>query len=676
MKNILLNTEVIKQEILDFNKLQISDYQEAITHYISNAEKEIEMICSNKEEPNFSNTIEGIENIGLNLDKVTAYFFNLNYANTSTELQKASQEISPALSDFSNSIYLNSELFEKVKKVYAEKESLDLNTEQNSLLENCYQAFIRTGIGLSDKDKAEYKEISKKLSKLSLQFQENVLATTNDFQLHLTNEADISGIPSTALDQASKLAKENNKEGWIFTLHFPSYMPFIKYADNRELRKVMHIAYSSRCFDDKYCNKNNIKEIVNLRLRKAQLLGYKNYADYVLEMRMAKSSKNVNEFLEELLNSSIEFAKQDLKEVQEFAKSIGFKDEIQKWDWAYFSEKLLKEKYSIDDELTRPYFKLENVIAGVFDLANKLYDIRFEIDTSLPKYHRDVLTYRVYDKENNFLSYFYADFHPRPEKQGGAWMTSFTEQYINNGTDHRPHVSIVCNFIEASDNRPSLLSFSEFTTLLHEFGHALHGMLTRCTYRSLSGTNVFRDFVELPSQFMENFAFEKQWIVNIAKHYQTEKAMPSDMIDNIIKSANFQSGYQFTRQISFGLNDMAWHSIEAEQDFDIIKFENDAMAKTDLFESVENTCMSTAFSHIFGGGYAAGYYGYKWAEVLDADAFEAFKENGIFDKKTADLFRENILETGSTESPEILYRKFRGRDAKIDALLKRSGLVK
>lgn len=514
------------------------------------------------------------------------------------------------------------------------------------------------------------------ISQLGLKFDENLLAETNGFTLHITREEDLAGLPESAKEQAALTAKEKNLEGWVFTLHAPSYIPFLKYADKRDLREKLYRAYSSRGNkDNDYNNNGIIKRMVALRLEKANLLGYKNYAEYALADRMAQTPEAVNDFLARLLEASHPYALAEKKEVEDFARKSGFTGELQRWDWAYYSNKLKQEKYALDDEMLKPYFKLEKVQEGVFGLAHSLYGLTFKEVNNIPKYHEDVKTFEVYDKDGSFLAVLYTDFFPRESKGGGAWMTEFRGQHRQNGKDVRPLVSIVMNFTKPTETKPSLLTFDEVTTFLHEFGHALHGMLSKVTYNSTSGTNVYRDFVELPSQVMENWAFEKEWLDQWAAHYETGEKIPAEYITKIHNAANFQSGYQSDRQISFGLVDMAWHTVTGEVKETVAAFEQQAMSATETFPAVDSSCFSAGFGHIFGGGYAAGYYSYKWAEVLDADAFSVFKQNGIFNAATADSFRKNILEKGGSEHPMILYKRFRGQEPQIDALLERSGLT-
>jgi len=672
--NPLLKDFTTPYESVPFEKIELEHYMPAFKESIEKARQEIDVIANSSEKPDFKNTIEALEYSGHQLDRVGSVFFNLNHAHTNDEMQALAREISPMLTEFSNDIIMNENLFMRVKSVYENKSNYNLNSEQERLLTDRYKSFVRSGADLDKGKKEKIREIAKELSKLTLQFGENVLAATNKYELHLTDKKDVAGLPEGILEGARGLAKEKEKDGWLFNLQFPSYVPFMQYADSRELREQMFRAYSSRCFNDKFDNQKVIHRIVELRLAKVKLLGYDSYADFVLEERMAKSADKVLGFLNELLEASMPKAKEEFKELQDYAKSLGADFDLQRWDWAYYAEKLKTEKYDINDEITRPYFELNRVKKGIFDLATKLYGLEFKLNSEISKYHKEVDVYEVFDQNGKFISLFYADFHPRSTKQGGAWMTSFTDQYLKNGKDYRPHISIVCNFTRPTETKPSLLTFNEVTTFLHEFGHALHGMLSKCTYSALSGTNVFRDFVELPSQFMENYAFRKEWLDEVAEHYQTGEKIPADLVQKIIDSGNFLSGYSFVRQISFGLNDMTWHSVTEPVTKAVSEFEDEAMASTELFDLVQESCMSTSFSHIFAGGYAAGYYGYKWAEVLDADAFEAFKENGIYDKNTADSFRENVLEKGGSEHPMDLYKKFRGKEPSIEPLLVRSGL--
>lgn len=659
-----------------FDRIKITHYEPAFGKAIADARKEIEQIANATTAPDFENTIVSLDKSGEKLENISSVFFNLNSACTSEDMQQIAQKVSPLLTEYSNSINMNPELFARVKQVYENRDSLSLTPEQATLLEDTWRAFIKGGADLKGSDKERYKEISMELSKLGLKFDENLLAETNGFTLHVTGRNDLSGLPESAIEPAAMLAKEKGQEGWMFTLHAPSYVPFLKYADKRELREKLYRAYTSRCNkDNEYNNNEIIKKIVALRLEKANLLGYQTYADYALANRMAQTPEVVTGFLAQLLSASHPYALEERKEVEDFAHKSGFSGELQRWDWAYYSNKLKQDKYALDDEMLKPYFKLENVQEGVFGLATTLYGLTFKEVDNIPKYHEDVKTYEVYDGDSTFLAILYTDFFPRESKGGGAWMTEFRGQRVREGKDVRPLVSIVMNFTKPTDTKPSLLTFDEVTTFLHEFGHALHGMLSKNTYNSTSGTNVYRDFVELPSQIMENWAFEKEWLDKWAAHYETGEKIPADHIAKIHKAANFQSGYQSDRQLSFGIVDMAWHTITKGITESVPEFENKAMAATELFPAIDSSCFSAGFGHIFGGGYAAGYYSYKWAEVLDADAFSVFKQKGIFDRATAESFRKNILEKGGSEHPMILYKRFRGQEPTVDGLLERSGLT-
>ena len=659
-----------------FSKISNSDYKPAIEKAIAIAKTEIEAITKNTEQPTFKNTIVALDNSGEKLGRITSIFFNLNAAETNEEIQKIAQEVSPLLSEFRNDITLNASLFERVKTVFNDRENYQLSTEEAMLLEKKYKGFSRNGANLNDDEKTKLRKIDTKLSKLSLQFGENVLAETNAFELHITNEKELSGIPESAKEPAKALAKEKQKEGYIFTLNYPSYIPFMTYADNRELRKKMAIAFGRKGFQkNKYNNENIVLEIVKLRHKRANLLGYKSHAHFVLEERMAETPENVIDFSNELLQKAKPAALQEFNRLTNFAKKLDGINELQKWDSSYYAEKLKKEIFNLDQELLKPYFKLENVIDGVFTISNKLFDLQFEEVFNIDKYHEDVKTYNVTDNKGNFISILYADFHPRKGKRNGAWMTSYKSQQIKNGRNDRPHISIVCNFTESTASKPSLLTFNEVTTLFHEFGHALHGMLANTTYSSLSGTSVSWDFVELPSQVLENWCYEKEALELFAKHYETGETIPMEYITKIKESASFNEGMQTLRQLSFGILDMKWHSANPSKITSVKDFESVAFEGTKLYPDVAENCMSTSFSHIFQGGYSAGYYSYKWAEVLDADAFEFFLEKGIFNKEVATKFKENVLSKGGTEEPMTLYKRFRGRAPKPDALLKRAGLL-
>jgi Zn-dependent oligopeptidase len=659
-----------------FKKISSEDYKPAIKKGIEIAKAEIDSIVNNTAAPTFENTTVALDFTGEKLNRITSIFFNLNSAETNDAIQKIAQEVSPWLSEFRNDITLNEALFGRVKAVFDNKENLDLTPEQQMLLEKQYKGFARNGANLDDEKKSKLREIDAKLSKLSLQFGENVLAETNAFEMHLTKEEEVSGLPDSVKEAASQLAKEQDENGYIFTLQYPSYIPFLTYADNRELRKKMAIAAGKKAFqDNEFNNEKIVLEIVNLRQQRANLLRYKTHAHFVLEERMAETPEKVIEFSNNLLAKAKPAAKKEFENLENYAKKLDGIDQLQKWDGAYYSEKLKKELFDLDQEILKPYFKLENVIDGVFEIAYRLYDLNFEEVTTIEKYHPDVKTYHVTDIKGNFISVFYADYHPRKGKRNGAWMTSYKSQQIKNGVNERPHVSIVCNFTKPTATKPSLLTFNEVTTLFHEFGHALHGMLANTTYNSLSGTSVSWDFVELPSQVLENWCYEKEALELFAKHYETGEVIPMKYVEKIKESASFHEGMQTLRQLSFGLLDMKWHSENPSEITSVKDFEIDTFSETRLYPDVAENCMSTAFSHIFQGGYSAGYYSYKWAEVLDADAFEYFLEEGIFNKEVATKFKENVLSKGGTVKPMELYKSFRGQEPKPDALLKRAGLL-
>ena len=659
-----------------FSKISNSHFQPAIKKAIEIAKAEIDEIINNSEKPSFENTTVTLDFAGEKLNRITSIFFNLNSAETNDEIQKIAQEVSPRLTAFGNDITLNEDLFKRVKAVFDQKETLDLTAEQTMLLDKQYKSFARNGANLNEFDKNKLRKIDAQLSTFSLKFGENVLAETNTFEMHLTNEKDLSGLPESAKEAAKEMAKSKEKEGWIFTLDYPSYIPFLTYADNRELRKKMAIAAGKKAFQkNEFNNEAIVLEIVNLRYQRANLLGYKTHAHFVLEERMAETPEKVIEFSNNLLEKAKPAALKEFKNLENYAKKLDGIDQLQKWDGAYYSEKLKKELFDLDQELLKPYFKLENVIGGVFTIASKLYDLKFEEVFNIDTYHKDVKTYNVTDTNGNFVAVFYADFHPRKGKRNGAWMTSYKSQQIKNGINERPQISIVCNFTKPTETKPSLLTFNEVTTLFHEFGHALHGMLANTTYNSLSGTSVSWDFVELPSQILENWCFEKEALALFAKHFETGEVIPMKYVAKIKESASFHEGMQTLRQLSFGLLDMQWHGQNPSEITSVKEFENEAFADTKLYPDVIENCMSTAFSHIFQGGYSAGYYSYKWAEVLDADAFEYFLEKGIFHKEVATKFKENILSKGGTEKPMELYKRFRGKEPKPDALLKRAGLI-
>lgn len=660
-----------------FSLIKNEHFKPAFLQCIENTKAEIQAITSNTDAPTFENTIEALEFSGQQLDRVSSTFFNLNAAETNEEIQKIAQEVSPLLSEFSNDITLNQELFKRIESVYQQMDALNLTEEQKTLLDKKYKNFSRNGANLSNEKKKRLREIDSKLAKLKLTFGENVLAETNKYQLHLTDEADLDGLPEGEKEAAAQLAISRGKEnGWMVTLDYPSYIPFMKYAKNRELRKELSLAFGSKGFHkDALDNQENVLEIAKLRFERAQLLGYATHAHFVLEERMAETPEKVHSFLNELLEKAKPAAEKEYRQLENFAKKMDGIDRLEKWDGSYYSEKLKQKLFDLDDEKLKPYFKLENVINGVFKVAENLFDLQFEEVHDIDTYHEEVKTFRVYDTNRNFISLFYADFHPRQGKRGGAWMTSFKSQYKKDGKNVRPHISNVCNFTPSTKSKPSLLTFNEVTTLFHEFGHGLHGMLADTTYPSLSGTSVFWDFVELPSQVLENWCYEKEALELFATHYETGEVIPMELVQKIKESARFQEGMQTLRQLSFGLLDMAWHGIDPNNISNVKEHEVEAFGNTALYPETSETCMSTAFSHIFQGGYASGYYSYKWAEVLDADAFAYFKEKGIFNKEVATKFKDNVLSKGGTENPMVLYKRFRGAEPKVEALLERAGLI-
>lgn len=659
-----------------FTSIKTEHFLPAVKQEITNTRQEIDAIVNNPDEPGFENTIEALDYSGKQLDRVTSIFFNLNSAETNPEIQKLAQEISPLLTEFSNDIALNQALFERVKKVFGQRENLNLNAEQKTLLERKYKSFARNGANLPEDKKLLLRKLDTELSRLSLQFGENVLAETQAYQLHVADVAKLEGLPESALEAAQQLAEKQNQKGYIFTLDFPSYQPFMTYVEDRALRKELFLAYATRAYQkEQNDNREIVLQIVKKRHERAKLLGYKTHAHYVLEERMAQSPEKAKDFLEGLLKKSIRKAKEEFNELETFAKGLDNIDRLEKWDSAFYTEKLKQKLYDFDDEALKPYFVLDHVLEGVFTVAHKLYQLHFEEVFDIDKYHEEVKTYRVTDSKGNFIAIFYVDFHPRPGKRNGAWMTSYKPQYHQGDTHERPHISIVCNFSRPTKTKPSLLTFNEVTTLFHEFGHALHGMLANTTYPSLSGTHVYWDFVELPSQILENWCYEQEALELFAKHYQTGEILPVSYIEKIKKAATFMQGLQTLRQLSFGLLDLKWHAEDPAHFSDIKTIEKTVFSETDFYPEVPESCMSTAFSHIFQGGYSAGYYSYKWAEVLDADAFELFKEKGVFDVETAKSFQVNILSKGGSEHPMVLYKKFRGAEPNPDALLKRSGIL-
>ena len=667
-------------DTVPFDRIAVEHYAPAIRRGIECQNEEIDTIVNNLESANFHNTILALEKSGQLLHRVEVVFDNLLNAETNDAMQELAKELMPLLSEHANNITLNERLFERVKTAYEHRNNEPLTAEQRKLTEDTYEGFVRSGANLQGADKEKYRELSRQQSLLTLQFSENNLKETNDYQLVLTDEAQLKGLPQSAIDAAAETAREKQQEGWVFTLHAPSYVPFLTYATDRDLRKEIYMAYNTKCTHANACNNLDIvKQLVNTRLALAQLLGYKDYATYKLERRMAQNSANVYHLLDQLLEAYKPTAQKEYAEVQALAREEQGADfTLMPWDWGYYSQKLKDRKFNLNDEMLRPYFELENVKKGVFGLATRLYGITFQKNPDIPVYHKDVEAFDVFDKDGSFLAVLYTDFHPREGKRSGAWMTSYKEQWIDEktGENSRPHISLVMNFTKPTQDKPALLTFGELETFLHEFGHSLHGMFANTTYASLSGTNVYWDFVELPSQFMENFAVEKEFLHTFARHYQTGELIPDELVQRIVDSRNFNAAYACLRQVSFGLLDMAWYTRTTPFEGNVMAYEKQAWARAQILPSVEGTCMSTQFSHIFAGGYSAGYYSYKWAEVLDADAFSLFKKQGIFDQKTAFSFRENILSRGGTEHPMTLYKRFRGQEPTIDALLIRNGIKK
>lgn len=659
-----------------FHLIKNEHFLPAFQNAMAQAKSEIKQIKEQQEAATFENTIAALDYAGKLLSQISSIFFNLNAAETNPEMQEIAQEVSPLLSAFNNDLSLDPDLFARVLEVKKQKDSLGLDKESERLLDKTYKSFVRNGALLSSQEQEELRKIDSRLSSLQLSFGNHVLADTNAFEMHLTDKEALEGLPESAVNAAAELAKSKDKKGWLISLSYPSYVPFMKFSSRRDLREKLYKAFTSKGFQD---NSNNneaiVLELVKLRQQRAQLLGYENHAQYVLEERMAKSPAKVKDFLNHLLEKALPAAKREFEELSAFAKEkLGISD-LQKWDSAYVSEKWRQQRFNFDEELLKPYLALDASVKGVFEVARKLFGLRFEQDTNIPVYHSEVKAYKVYDEKNNFISYFYTDFHPRPGKRDGAWMTSFRSQYTENRENFRPQVAIVCNFSRPTKNTPALLTFSELTTLFHEFGHALHGMLANTRYPSLSGTSVSWDFVELPSQLMENWCYEEEALALFAKHYENQSDIPMEMVQKIKDQATFLEGMATLRQLSFGMLDMAWHSTAAPDIKEVSAFEKEAFAGTDLFPEVPGSAMSTAFSHIFQGGYAAGYYSYKWAEVLDADAFAHFKASGIFNTEVARSFKEHILSKGGSEDPMDLYIKFRGAAPKPEALLKRAGLL-
>lgn len=667
-------------DTVPFNRITTEDYEEAFLEGIRRDDEEIEKIINNPEEPTFENTLTFVDESKEKgyyslLDRVSNVFFCMLSAETNDQMDELAQKISPILTKHANDVTFNKKFFERVKYVY--EHHRPLNAEEQMLLDNCYDGFVRSGALLNEKGKEKLRKLTEEAGLLSLQFSQNLLKETKAYQLHITDEKLLEGLPETAKEAALQTARENGKHGWVFTLDFPSFSPFMTYSTRRELRRQMYMARNTQCTHENSANNIEIcKRLINLRREMAQLLGYDSFADYVLKHRMASTVENVDKLLNQLIDAYKPKALEEVAEIEKLAKKIEGKDFVlEPWDISFYSHKLQMEKYNLDAEMLRPYFRLDRVIDGVFGLANKLYGITFKENKDIQVYAPDVKAYEVFDKDGSYLAVFYADFHPRNGKRGGAWMTEFQGQWIDRkGNNVRPHVSVVMNLTKPTDTKPALLTLGEVETFLHEFGHSLHGMFANTKYESLSGTNVWWDFVELPSQFMENYSVEKDFLRTFAFHYETNEPIPDELIDKIVRSRNFNVGYACLRQVSFGLLDMAYYTMTNKFDGDIIEFEKKAWDKAMIMKQLPDTCMTVQFSHIMAGGYASGYYSYKWAEVLDADAFSVFKENGIFDQTTAQRFRDEVLSKGGTEHPMTLYKRFRGQEPTIDALLKRNGI--
>ncbi len=677
MKNPLLTESPLPYGAPQFDKIENEHYLPAFEAGIAEAKAEIDAIVANQEEPTFENTIEAMEYAGATLNKAAGVFYALMEAHTNEQMQQIAEQISPMLTEYSMYVSLNADLFERVKAVYEKRNELGLDVDQMKLLEDNYKSFVRGGANLSDEDKELYSKWSEELSLATLQFSKNVLAATNAYTLNITDEADLAGLPEYVRTMAAETAAEKGLEGWAFTLDAPSYSPFLQYSEKRDLRKQIWTAYNTRALGGEFDNTEIVRKIVDLRIKIANILGYETYADYALEERMAKDKKTVNDFILDLLEPSLEFAKKDIAEVFAYAKKNGFEGQrLESWDFGYWSERYKEAEYSLSAEELKPYFQLESCIDAVFGLASRLYGISFEERNDLPVYHEDVKAYEVKDADGSHLALFYADFFPRASKRGGAWMTSFRDQSIKDGVEKRPHITIVTNFTKPTADAPALITHDELTTFLHEFGHALHGIFAEGRYPSLTGTSVSRDFVELPSQIMENWAFEPEYLNSFAKHYQTGEPIPAELIEKIVAAKNYLAGYAQVRQLHYGWLDMSWHTLTELPAESTIEFESKALAPYAVMPAVEGAAFSGSFSHIFSGGYSAGYYSYKWAEVLEADAFSLFKEKGIFNTEVAASFRENILSKGGTEDEAVIYRNFRGHDPQPEALMEKLGLVK
>lgn len=684
-ENPLLTESQLPYGAPQFDKIRAEHYLPAFRQAISEAKADVDAIVNNPDAPDFPNTIEALEFAGRTLNRVSGIFYNILEADTNDELQRIAEEVSPLMTEYEMYVSLNDKLFERVKSVYAGKDSLGLEPDQRRLLENTYRSFARNGANLSEEDKAVYSKYVEELSLLSLQFGKNVLASTNAYKLHLTDSSDLAGLPDYVRELGAMTAGERGLEGWVFTLDYPSYLPFMQNSERPDLRREMFLAYNSKALGGENDNTETVRKIADLRIKIANILGYETWADYVLEENMAKDKATVVKFLDDLMTPSLPYARKDVEAVFDYAKANGFAemaraagmdpDQFMPWDFSYWSEKYKQAEYALSDEQLKPYFRLEDCIDAVFSLAGRLYGISFEERKDIPVYHKDVKVYDVKDADGSHLALFYADFFPRASKRGGAWMTEFRGQSIRNGVEERPLVSIVTNFSKPTETAPSLLTHDELCTFLHEFGHSLHGMFAEGRYTSLCGTNVSRDFVELPSQIMENWAFEPEYLNSFARDYLSGEVIPAELVERIVRAKNYLAGYYQVRQLDFGTLDMAWHTLTALPEEDAAEFEKKVLAPSAVMPKVPGTAISTAFNHIFSGGYSAGYYSYKWAEVLEADAFSLFKEKGIFDRETASSFRANVLSKGDTEDPAVLYRRFRGRDPEPSALMEKLGLT-
>ena len=672
--NPLLQESTLPYGAPQFDKIKSEHYMPAFREGIAQAKAEIDAIVANSAQPDFENTIEAMERSGKTLNKVSSIFFNLLEADSDETLQQIAEEVSPLLNDYQMYVSLNEKLFARVKSVWERKEGLGLAQDQMTLLEKTYKSFTRGGANLQGEDRQKYAQLSEQLSLALIRFGRNVLAATNAYELNITDEAKLAGMPDYLKELGKQTAEEAGQQGWTFDLSYPSYGPFMRFCDDRELRKEMYLAYNSRGLKEEGDNTELVKEIASLRLQIANLLGYETYAHYALEERMLKTPSQVNGFLEDLLQASLPKARKEVKAIQDYAAAHGFKGELQSWDFSYWSEKLKNERYTISDAELKPYFRLDDCIDAVFGLAGKLYGLSFEERSDIPVYHPDVKVYDVKNEQGRHMALFYVDFFPRASKRNGAWMTEFRGQSIVDGTEYRPFVSLVTNFSKPTAGEPSLITPDELETLLHEFGHSLHGMLAEGRYESLCGTNVARDFVELPSQIMENWAYEPEFLQGFAKHYKTGETIPAELIEKISASRNYNAAYLQVRQLNFGILDMAWHDQKTMSEEPTVEFEKRVLSRMAVLPDVPGTAISTSITHLFSGGYAAGYYSYKWSEVLEADAFSLFKEKGIFSREVAESFRANILSKGGSEDEAVMYRNFRGHDPEVGALLRKLGI--